>query len=397
VGVDVKPPDVNLSDEDFSVVFDAGEVRTCSTGHVRFGLQAIKGISREAIRSIVAERHEHGAYASLHDFCERLDHAKTNQKACESLIRAGALDSVHGVNERAAMVSVLAEAYAAGKSLAADKSAGQNMLFGGGDDATDAAKALKVALPSVEPWNDLTRLAQEKDALGFHVSGHPLDQYEHQINEFCSATSVDVRSLPNGTPVVFAGVVTRVRPVHTRTGQRMAMTTLTDKFGAVDGVVFSEAYATHADLLQVEQIVILVGKVETGRGEPNIVVDRVLAIDDAGRYLATKLEIRFIEPRQDSDGLDPIRQRMQLAAGVLKQASGIASTARGRAVPTVVHLELANGGRAVLASRRFEVVPDDALLGQLKSVAGVDGLRVRGGYRPTIKGRPSRGQFTRAS
>jgi DNA polymerase-3 subunit alpha len=395
VGVDVKPPDVNMSGEDFGVVFEPGEQRTCSTGHVRFGLQAIKGISREAIRSIVQEREGHGEYASIHDFCERLDHAKTNQKACACLIRAGALDSMHGIDARASMVSVLDEAYAAGKSLAADKSAGQNMLFGGGGEEVGEEETTVATLPSIEAWNDMTRLAQEKDALGFHISGHPLDQFEHLIEEYCSASSADIRSIPNESAVIFAGVVTRVRPVKTRTGKRMAMTTLTDKFGAVDGVVFSEAYAQYAELLQVEQVVLLIGKVETGRGEPNIVVDRVLPIEAAPQHLATKIELRFVEPKPGTNEGDPIKQRMQLALGVLKQASRSAATMSGRAVPTVIHLELANGGSAVLLSRKLEVIPDDVLRSQLVSVAGVDGVRVKGGFRPPPK--PARRKFTRAS
>ena len=396
VGVEVRPPDINLSDEDFSVVFGAEEEVTSCTGHVRFGLQAIKGIPREAIRGVVCERKSKGAFKSLHEFCERIDHSKTNQKACESLIRAGALDSVHGLESRAAMVSALSDAYAAGRSFADDRSRGQNMLFGGGQEEESVKEeALTAALPVVEPWDELTRLAQEKDALGFHVSGHPLDQFEHVIREFCSTNTATISELPADTPVVFAGVITRVRPVQTRKGQRMAMTTLTDKFGAVDGVVFSEAYAKFAELLQAEQVVILVGQVETGRGEPNIVVDKVIPIEQAAAHLATKLEIRFIEPKPDDPDGEPVRQRMQLAAGVLKQATGNIAAREGQAVDTFIHIELADGGCAILATHEMQVVPHEALLSQLRGVAGVDGIRVRGGWRPPRK--ESRRRFPRAS
>jgi DNA polymerase-3 subunit alpha len=396
IGVEVRPPDVNLSEEDFSVVFADEEVKSSSTGHVRFGLQAIKGIPREAIRGIVTERQAKGPFESLHEFCERIDHSKANQKACESLIRAGALDSIHGVEARAAMVSALPGAYTAGRSYADDRSKGQNMLFGGGETEEITSEEPNTStLPAVEPWDQLTRLAQEKETLGFHFSGHPLDQFTRVISEYCSANTDDIAELPPDTPVVFAGVISRVRPVHTRKGQRMAMITLTDKFGVIDGVVFPETYAKYADLLQIDEVVILIGQVETGRGERNIVVDRVVPIEQAASNLATKLEIRFVEPKPgDSEG-EPVRQRMQLAAGVLKQAAGNSAVQQGQAVDTVIHLELADGGCAVLVSHGLQVIPHEELISQLRGVAGVDGIRVRGGWRPARK--ESRRRFPRAS
>ena len=397
VEVEVRPPDVNLSDEDFSVVYGDDEEHTNCTGHVRFGLQAIKGIAREGITSIVEQRLKDGRFTSLHEFCERIDHGKLNQKGCESLIRAGALDSLHGVDARAAMLAGLGEAYSAGRSLAADRDSGQSILFGGGDDGAGDSGVVtaEAVLPTVAPWDQQARLAQEKDALGFHVSGHPLDQFEGLIKEFCSATSKDIASMPNETPVIFAGVLTRVRPIHTRNGQRMAMTSLTDKHGMVDGVVFSDAYAKFASQLQVDSVVILIGQVETGRGEPNIVVDRVLPVDRATANLATRLEILFTEPQPDDEDAEPLMQRMQVASGMLKQASGSVMSLQGKPVETVIYLDLADGSRAVLESQSLRVVPEEALIAQLREVAGVNGLRVRGGWRPPPK--EPRRKFTKAS
>ena len=263
------------------------------------------------------------------------------------------------------------------------------------DEGADApaAEPVHASLPQVAPWDQMTRLSHEKDALGFHLSGHPLDQFRAAIDEFCSANTADIQEMPNNTPVVFAGMLTRVRPVHTRNGQRMAMTTLTDKQGTVDAVVFSDAYAKYADLLQVDGVVVLIGQVETGRGEPNIVVERVIPISKAAANLATKLEIRFIEPDPDDPDSPPIKPRMQLASGMLKQAAGSVMALQGRPVDTVIHLDLADGSRAVLSSQALRVVPEEALISQLMKVAGVDGLRVRGGWRPTP--REPRRKYTR--
>jgi DNA polymerase-3 subunit alpha len=377
---------VNFSGEDFNVVFDTGERPSNCSGHVRFGLQAIKGIAKDGIASIVESRNETGPYESLHEFCERIDHARVNQKAIESLVRAGAFDSVHGEDARAAMLVAVPDAFKAGKSLAADRSAGQNMLFGGGgDDEADgpSGNAPRLPLPEVKPWDQMTRLAEEKETLGFHVSGHPLDGIGNLIAEFCNVVSNRLGDLPNESPVVFAGVINRVRPVITRNGSKMAMTTLYDKHGTVEGVVFSEAFARHAEEIQVDRTVVLVGQVETGRGEPQIVVDQIIPIDKVSSLLSTRIEILFDQTKDDETD-EMFRRRMEFVSGQLKQSAGSVQALSGRPVETVIHLRLANGQHVVLASPGIRVVPDDALVARLRE-AGADGVRVRGGFIPPRK------------
>ena len=381
VGVTVRPPDVNFSGEDFKVVFDEGETPGNCAGHVRFGLQAIKGIAKDGIASIVATRGEDGVFESLHDFCERIDHARINQKAVESLVRAGAFDSIHGAEARAAMVVAVPDAFKAGKSLAADRSAGQNMLFGGGDEEAAADdRAPRMPLPEVKPWDQMTRLAEEKETLGFHVSGHPLDGIQNIIEEFCTAGSRDVASLGNETPVIFAGVINRVRPVVTRNGSKMAMLTMSDKHGTVEGVVFSEAFTKHADQIQVDATVVLVGQVETGRGEPQIVVEQVIPLDRVPNLLSTRIEI-LIDATRDGGDEAATRHRMQFVSGQLKQAAGSVHALSGRPVETVLHLRLDGGRHVVLAAPGVRVVPDDDLVARLRE-AGADGVKVRGGFIP---------------
>jgi DNA polymerase-3 subunit alpha len=395
VGFQVLPPDVNLSREDFSVVFAEGERPTNVGGEVRFGLQAIKGIAKDAIASIVEARQEGGTFGSLHEFCERIDHARVNQKALESLVRAGALDSLHGADARAAMLEALPDAYKAGRSLSADRSAGQNMLFGGGgDDAAGAAAPTpRLPLPEVKPWDQLTRLAEEKEALGFFVSGHPLDELAGTIAEFCTTTTARLADLPEGAPIIFAGVVNRVRPVVTKTGNKMAMSTMTDKHGTVEAVVFSEAFAKYGAELQVDRIVAVVGSLEKGRGEPQIVVDQVIPVERLPSQLATRVDILFDESR-DGDR-DEIGHRMRFVSGHLKQASRSVQALSGRPAETAVHLRLKDGRTVVLAAPGIRVVPDDDLVRKLRD-AGADGVRVKGGYVPPRK-EDRRRRFARAA
>ena len=391
IGVEVRPPDVNHSGEDFSVVFEQGERPTNSTGHIRFGLQAIKGIAKEAIASIVEIRAKDGPFESLHEFCERIDHARVNVKAIESLIRSGALDSLHGEDARAAMLVAAPDAFRAGKSLASDRSAGQNMLFGGGgDDATDGAEASpRMPLPETKPWDRMTRLAEEKESLGFFISGHPLDDNEGSISEFCNATTASIGNLPDGGRVVLAGVVNRVRPVVTRTGSKMAMSTLTDKHGTIDAVIFSDAFAKHGAELQIDRIVAVVGSLELGRGEPQIVVDEIFPVEDLPARLATRLELLFDESvgaaDDDSSGMvggdESVEHRMRFVSGHLKQVSRSVQALSGRPVETVIHLRLVDGRQVVMSSPGLRVVPTGELVSRLRD-AGADGVRVRGGHIP---------------
>lgn len=375
VGVDVRPPDVNLSEEDFAVVFEDGEPRTNVNGHVRFGLQAIKGISSDGIASIVATRKEGGLFDSIHDFCERIQHAKVNLKAVELLIRAGTFDGIHGVDARAALLEAAPQIYRAGRELSVDKQAGQNMLFGG--EAAEVKTEAAPVLPEVKPWDSLRRLEEEKETLGFFISGHPLDDWGPTIREFCTGTTADLEGRGDGTPVVIAGVISRVRPVVTRTGSKMAILTLTDTTGSIDAVVFSEPFAKFGAELQVDRILVVTGGLELGRGEPQIVVDQAIPIEQVSSVLATRLEVLFDETASET----PPRERMAFISGRLKQASRSVRALSGRPVEVVVHLRCEDGSHVVLSAPQLRVVAEDQLVRDLRD-GGADGVRVKGGYIP---------------
>ncbi|MEZ6242457.1 MAG: DNA polymerase III subunit alpha [Phycisphaerales bacterium] len=141
VGIEVKPPDVNLSASDFTVVYEDGEAARADAGHIRFGMRALKGAGARAIEAIIAERDQgpgtsdqgkRKAYTSLFDFCERVPPGTVNKATIEALVKSGAFDSVHSRDERAAMVATIDQAVAAGQKIAQDKAAGQNQLFGFG-------------------------------------------------------------------------------------------------------------------------------------------------------------------------------------------------------------------------------------------------------------------------
>jgi DNA polymerase-3 subunit alpha len=388
----VLPPDINLSQADFSVVFGEKEPHDNVHGHVRFGLSAIKGIGRAVIDSIVAERTKNGPFTSIYDLCERVSAKSINKAAIELLIKCGALDSVHGTAHRAAMTAAIDDAMAAGASAAEDARAGQMNFFAAMAEAAPAAIAPKLQrnLPSAAPWSAMDMLKAEKDALGFHVSGHPLDQHQSTLRDFCTAVSTSIGQLNHDTAVVIGGQLTRVRMTFVKNGrsagEKMAMITLSDSHGSIDGVVFSGVFAKYGAILTDDAIVLLIGRVDRQRGEPQIIVDQVLNISDAAKHLAGRIEIDFAD---DSAG-DPVEAQMQMVAGLLQQAGAARVADGGKSAEVFVNV-LADGRRYAMKSGKLRAIADAALLRQLREVVGVDRVRTVSGGAPKPAGNGTNG------
>jgi len=395
IGVDVKPPDLNLSKADFAVVFGASETRDPLHGHIRFGLQAIKGTGESAIRSIMTERDRGGAFRDLFDFCSRVDLRSVNRATIERLVAAGAFDALHGVDSRASLVATIPDAMAAGQSQARDRRQGQMSLLGGfespesdegGDRRSSTVAASAVPLRRVEPWDRITTLQKERESLGFHVSGHPLDEHRRVVAEFCSADTAGLAELTEGEPIVLAGIVTRVHQTVSKggrePGQKMAMITLADRVGTVDGVCFSDVYARHGELLAMDRIVVVTGFVDRRRAEPAIKVERIVPIEDATAHLAKWIEIRLRVPGSDDAGVQALTQVMEMIAGELRRASATFAATRGRPVEVQVRM-LVDDWIATLEPSSCRVVPDRTLLANLQRTIGpLGGVRVHGGWRP---------------
>ncbi|MEK6703106.1 MAG: DNA polymerase III subunit alpha, partial [Planctomycetota bacterium] len=214
-GVEVRPPDVNLSDADFAVVFEPGEERTAKNGHVRFGLKGVKGAGDKAIEAIIAERQKDGnprAYSNLFDFSERVmsrGMGVINKATIESLIKCGAMDSLHGKLARAAMIATIEQAVGAAQKAAADKASGQGALFGLGAEAP-ASAAASTTLAKATPWPESDALKLEKEVLGFYVSSHPLDQWKHWIEVFATGNTQSIKNAQQDERVVIAGTIQAV-------------------------------------------------------------------------------------------------------------------------------------------------------------------------------------------
>jgi DNA polymerase-3 subunit alpha len=388
VGVDVLPPDINRSETDFTVVFDEDEARDNLHGHVRFGLGAIKGVGRGVIGQITEERRESGPFTSIYDFCERIASRTAGRAVIEALVKCGAFDSVHGCEQRAAMLAALDDAMAAGQTLAQDRAAGQmNFFEAAAGGAGEVAPQPVLALPTVPPWDQVATLAAEQEVLGFHVSGHPLDRYDSILHTFCPANTRSPAELNHDKSIVLGGLLTRVRLTVVRNGpsagEKMAMITIQDRLGSVDGVVFSGVFKDAAPLLEDGAIVVLAGRVDRQRGEPQIIVDEVMRPDDAPLHLAAGVEIELHEDRENGR----FSQQMHMLAGLLKQAAAVGGAGRrgpssgARSVEVTIHLHTA-GRRVTLRPERTRVVPDATFMNRVSDLLGPGRARIVPGGAP---------------
>ncbi len=223
-GHEVLPPDVNFSDLAFSV----------SEGRIRFGLGAIKGVGESAIEAISEAR---GAkpFRNIFDFCERVDSRRVNRKVLEALVKAGAFDFEK--RPRRQLFETIDKAIDRGALSQRDRAVGQRSLFGGESGTDGSQPGMSNDYAPVEEWSEKQRLAFEKEAIGFYVSGHPLHQYEKELRRY-ARPAASVQRARRDERVTVAGIVAAMRERPTKTGKRMAWVTLEDLSGAIEVVCF---------------------------------------------------------------------------------------------------------------------------------------------------------------
>lgn len=374
IGFDVGSPDINQSDALFSVVFNEEEERSNLGGHIRFGLGAVKGAGNGAVAAIVEERDGGKPYSSIFDFCSRVSSRSVNRSTIDSLIRGGAFDSLHGVENRAALLGVLDRAISIGAAAAKDRESGQGGLFGTGGENTKEVSPPEYELPNISSWTTPETLSHEKEVLGIHVSGHPLDEHEDYLDSWCSDSVATLREGREGREVVIGGILSAVRIVIVRNGksagQKMAILTLQDRVGKIECVAFTETYQKCAHVLQQDAVVIVVGKTDQSRGELQIIVDRVSTLHDASLYLAKRIELTFHEG--NSNGAT--QGQMELVSGLLKQAGAAKVSLGAKSAEIVVHVKSGKHVTTLQSQRRVVIEPK--LVQQISEVIGPDNIRL---------------------
>jgi DNA polymerase-3 subunit alpha len=251
----------------------------------------VKNVGKNAVESIRATRETlaAGRFTSLHEFCEKVDLGAVNRRMIESLIRAGAMDSLEGT--RSQKFAAAEGAMESGQRAQRDRESGQEALFG--MLMGDEPEAHAVPLPNVPDWTDKEKLAGEKEMLGFWVTGHPLDRYQEKISELANRDTSQLEGLEKNTEVAICGVLSGVQRKRNKEGKPWASMTLEDRQGAVEAMVFTTQYERLAPQI-VEDTAVLVRALalpEEG-APPKLSVQDIVALDNARVDLPGVIAIR---------------------------------------------------------------------------------------------------------
>jgi DNA polymerase-3 subunit alpha len=265
MGIKVLPPNVNESYGGFTVIAGSN-VETNRT--IRFGLYTIKNLGTDIADSIIEERKRGGKFKSLTDFFERINHKNLNKKSVEALAKSGAMDDL---GERNMIIGNLETLLAFNKESRG--TGAQESLFG-------SIGGIQAKL-SLQPQPDITlneKLAWEKDLLGLYISGHPLDAYKEKIEQFGTLIKKLKEEVKVGMPITVAAIIDDIRMVTTKKNDRMAFIKLSDYTGSIDAVVFSKLYEKVRELLVVDTIIALQGKLTERNGEKSIMIESLKKI-----------------------------------------------------------------------------------------------------------------------
>ena len=281
MGIAILPPDVNNSDVYFTPT---------PTG-IRFGLTAIKNVGENAIVSIVAAK----PFKSFFDFCERVDLRAVNKRVVESLIKAGAFDSVN--SERSLMYQNVDRAMDWGQRKQREAQSGQGGLFGAmmGAMGSDASKdsSAEHAMDPADPWAESLKLKHEKETLGFYITGHPLRKYSDEVRAYGNATTGTLSEKPSGFEVSIGGIVSAIRVMRTKKGDAMAIVQLEDWEGIVEVLMFPDTYAKVNRLLDADAAILVKGKLDNDETQMKILATDVYPMERAREILTKSVTVQI--------------------------------------------------------------------------------------------------------
>ena len=412
-GIAVLPPDINESQLHFSV-----EKRADGSRPVRFGLTAIKGLGEGAVAAILGARDELGGrIPSLHTLCETLDLRLVNKRVFEALVKSGACDSLvqtadpsaSGVDERfgagtgtgapkglplrllrARLLAAVDSACEHGSRMQRNKDLGQVDLFG---EALPSATL--IALPDVAPWSEIEQLNYEKESLGLYWSGHPIDRFATDLRAYGARSTADLLPRPDADAVAVAdgdegpaavaaaappgaggravaeelsigGIVSGLRPLKTRKGDRMCVFMLEDASGSLEVVVFPETFKQFGHLADNGRMVLVKGKFERDDETVRILASEIVPIETVRERLATAVAIRLSTPPHGRATFEKLWDVFAQHKGDRRVAFDIELKESDRHLRVKVHV-----------NAQIRVRPSESLVTEVEKICGAGSVSLR--------------------
>lgn len=288
MGIEVLPPDVNESGKKFTVVYDEN-----GKGKIRFGLLGIKNLGEAPIDAIIKAREQKGRPKDIFEFFNNIDIHKINKKAAESLVKAGAMDSMNP--NRAAMLAVHESLIESAQSTAKNTIEGQISLFQ--TDSQTMGTGSKSKLPDVANFSSEVLMAQEKEMLGVYLTAHPLDDFADRVKKLVTVTSAELADavsteeegeaavsqsrITDGMKAVMAGIITGKKTLITKNGKMMAFVDMEDLFGSIEVIVFPNVYEKYGSLIKEDAILSIRGKINFKEEEmPKLLAESITDMRD---------------------------------------------------------------------------------------------------------------------
>ncbi|HTR52894.1 MAG TPA: DNA polymerase III subunit alpha [Kofleriaceae bacterium] len=360
MGLVVERPDVNESQLDFTVTKGAaGKV-------IRFGLGAVKGVGGSAVEAVLEARATEGRFESLYELCRRVDSQKCNRRVIEQLVKSGALDGMTGNRHRAQLLAALDAALERGASEQRDRRSGQTSLFGLMEALSPApvtgSPSASETYPDIEPWTSKQLLAFEKEALGFYISGHPLDRYRGDVARYSTAVTSD---FPAGNKAqgehAVAGVVSQYREMITKKGDKMARFQLEDAEGSLEVIAFPKTFEKVRHVLVSDEPILCTGTVKNegtaDASEWKMLLETCAPLSELRQQKTSRVDIHLNADVLTQDQIDELK-------------TILAGAARGACQP-VLRLRISHRSETVIAlPDAWAVAPTDELLARLERLFG---------------------------
>ena len=329
MNIEILPPDINLSGSEFRVVDNS----------IRFGLAAVKGVGAAAIDSILESRDAEGAFSSIADFVRRADTRKVNKKVLESLVKAGAFDSL-GITRASAMDAVTTLLNGSGS-----RNSGQQSIFG--EETFEPEQ-------SVGEWDETELLRNEKESLGFYITGHPLTKYDMMLTKFKARKTTALEHLPDRSDIVIGGILRSMKKKNVKsTGDLMAYLTLEDDEGSVEVIVFPELYKNSVHVLRKDMLLLVKGTIDKDEKGVRVRAREVLNLEDAGKVNLKRMDISIDDSPGSSENLRSIKDLVIQYPGDCQ-----------------LFLKIRLGKSQTLIATGFNIRPDNILLNRLEDMVG---------------------------